>query len=175
MKTRAEKEQDVKELSEKFAKANAAFITHYRGMTVDTLYELRKGIRGGEGEIKVVKNRLAKIAAKGTFLEGIADEFSGPVALVLSYKDPVPVAKAIIDSIKDDSPFAVQTASLEGKVMTEADIKALSSLPDKDTLLSMLCSALQGPSRNFVQVLAALPRGLVNSLNAVKEQKEASA
>lgn len=175
MKTRAQKEADVKELSEKFEKANAAFITHYRGMTVDMLYELRKAVRGGEGEIAVVKNRLAKIAAKGTFVEGISDSFAGPVALVLSYKDPVPVAKAIVDSVKDDSPFEVKSASLEGKVMNTADIKALSQLPDKDTLLSMLASALQGPSRNFVQVLAAVPRGLLNVMVAVKEQKEANA
>ncbi|NCN42051.1 50S ribosomal protein L10 [bacterium] len=171
MKTRAQKEKAVSDLQDKFSRANAAFITHYRGMTVDMLYDLRKGIKAGEGEIAVVKNRLAKIAAKGTFVEGIADEFSGPVALVLSYKDPVPVAKAIMESIKDTSPFAVQTASLEGKTMTADDIKALSTLPDKQTLLSMLCSALQGPSRGFVQVLAAMPRGLVNVLVAVKDQK----
>lgn len=173
MKTREQKEQAVSDLQDKLSRANAAFITHYRGMTVEKLYELRKGVRAGEGEIAVVKNRLAKIAAKGTFVEGIADEFTGPVALVLSYKDPVPVAKAIMEAIKDDSPFAVQSASLEGKVMTAEDIKALSTLPDKDTLLAMLCSALQGPSRGFVQVLAAFPRGLVTALAAVKEQKDA--
>jgi ribosomal protein L10 len=121
-----------------FAKANAAFVTHYRGMTVERLYELRKKVRAGQGEVCVIKNRLARIAAKGTFLEGIADDFKGPVALILSYKDPVGVAKAIVESLTDDSPLAVKTASLEGKKINSAEITALSKLPDKQTLLAML-------------------------------------
>lgn len=168
---REEKAQTVEELKGSFAKANAAFVTHYRGMTVEKLYELRKKVRAGEGEVCVIKNRLARIASKGTFLEGISDEFKGPVALVLSYKDPVAVAKALVESLTDDSPLAVKTASLEGKTIDEAGIKALSKLPDRQTLLSMLCSALQGPSRNFVNVLAQMPRGLVNVMVAVKDQK----
>jgi large subunit ribosomal protein L10 len=171
MKSRKEKSESIEELKSNFAKANSAFVTHYRGMTVEKLYDLRKKVKAGEGDICVIKNRLAKIAAKGTFLEGIADQFQGPVALVLAYKDPVAVAKAVVESLKDDSPFAIHAGSLEGKVIDEAGIKALSNLPDKQTLLAMLCSALQGPSRNFVNVLAAMPRGMVNVLVAVKDQK----
>jgi large subunit ribosomal protein L10 len=168
---RQEKAQNIEELKGNFAKANAAFVTHYRGMTVEKLYELRKKVRAGQGEVCVIKNRLARVAAKGTFLEGIADDFKGPVALILSYKDPVGVAKALVESLTDDSPLAVKTASLEGKKINTAEITALSKLPDKNTLLAMLCSALQGPSRNFVNVLAAMPRGLVNVMVAVKDQK----
>ena len=168
---REDKTQSVEFLKANFLKANAAFVTHYRGMTVDMLYDLRKKVKAGEGEIRVIKNRLAKIAAQGTVFEGLAEKFKGPVALILSYKDPVAIAKAIVESVKDDSPLAVKAASLEGKELDESAIKALSVLPDKQTLLSMLCSALQGPSRNFVNVLAAMPRGLVNVLVAVKDQK----
>ena len=168
---REEKSQNIEELKSNFAKANAAFITHYRGMTVEKLYQLRKKVRAGEGEVVVIKNRLARVAAKGTFLEGFSDEFKGPVALILSYKDPVGVAKALVESLADDSPFAVHSASLEGKKINSADITALSKLPDRQTLLAMLCSALQGPSRNFVNVLAQMPRGLVNVMVAVKDQK----
>lgn len=162
----------VEDLQARFAKANTAFVAHYRGMTVEKLYELRKRVKAGDGEVRVVKNRLARIAAKGTFAEGISDQFKGPVALVLAYKDPVPVAKAIVDSLADDSPLSVQVGSLEGKTVNAASIVALSKLPDKNTMLSMLLSALQAPTQNFVNVLAALPRGLANVLVAVKEQKE---
>jgi len=171
MKSRSEKTQSVEVLKASFSKANAAFVTHYRGMTVDMLYDLRKKVIAGEGEIRVIKNRLAKIAAQGTAFEGLSENFRGPVALVLSYKDPVAIAKAIIESVKDDSPLAVKAASLDGKALDIAAIRALSVLPDRQTLLSMLCSALQGPSRNFASVLAAMPRGLVNVLVAVKDQK----
>jgi large subunit ribosomal protein L10 len=168
---REDKVQSVESLKSSFTKANAAFVTQYRGMTVDMLYDLRKKVKAGEGEVRVVKNRLAKIAAQGTAFEGLAANFRGPVALVLSYKDPVAVAKAIVESVKDESPLSVKAGSLEGKALDMAGIKALSTLPDKQTLLSMLCSALQGPSRNFVNVLAQMPRGLVNVLVALRDQK----
>jgi large subunit ribosomal protein L10 len=172
---KTEKTAFVDDLKVRFGKANAAFVAHYRGMTVEKLFELRKRVRAGDGEVRVVKNRLARIAAKGSFAEGISDQFKGPVALVLSYKDPVPVAKAIIDSLADDSPLSVQVGSLGGKTIDAKGIAALSKLPDRQTLLGTLAGTLQAPTQNFVNVLAALPRGLANVLTAVKKQKEENA
>jgi large subunit ribosomal protein L10 len=118
---------------------------------------------------------LARIAVKGSFAEGLAVDFKGPVALILSYQDPVPVAKAIVDSLADDSPLMLKMGSLEGKTIGAKDVESLSKLPDKQTLLAMLCGTLQAPSRNFVSVLAAVPRGLVTVLAAVRDQKATSA
>jgi large subunit ribosomal protein L10 len=168
---RVEKAEFIDDLKQNLAKANAAFITHYRGMTVEKLYDLRKKVHESDGQVQVVKNRLAKLAIKGSFAEGLDADFQGPVALVLSYKDPVAVAKAIVESMSEDNPLMLKSGSLEGKVIGAKDVEALSKLPDKDTLLSMLCSALQGPSRNLACVLAAVPRGLVNVLTAVRDQK----
>jgi large subunit ribosomal protein L10 len=172
---RNEKADSVKSLNEKFAKANAAFLTEYRGMTVQQLYELRTKVRLGQGEVRVVKNRLAKIAVKGTAFEGITDSLKGPIAVAFSYKDAVAVAKAVDESIIDTSPLKVKTASLQGKLINAAGIKALSKLPSKDVLLSMMLSALQAPTRNFASVLAAIPRDFVNVLSAVKTDKEKKA
>jgi large subunit ribosomal protein L10 len=69
----------------------------------------------------------------------------------------------------------VKTASLQGKLINAAGIKALSKLPSKDVLLSMMLSALQAPTRNFASVLAAIPRDFVNVLSAVKTDKEKKA
>jgi large subunit ribosomal protein L10 len=169
---RVEKAECVSELKDKVAKANAAFVTHYRGMTVGRLYDLRKKVRAGNGEVCVIKNRLARIAIKGSFAEGLSADLKGPVALILSYKDPVPVAKAIVESLSEESPFQVKKGSLDGKIISAKDLEALSKLPSKEVLLSQLLSVLQGPTRNLVSVLAAVPRGLVNVLVAVKDQKE---
>ena len=168
---RIEKSQVVETMKEKFARANAAFITEYRGMTVESLGELRKKIRGGNGELHVIKNRLARIASKGSSFEGIGEQMKGPVALALSFKDPVPVAKALLDSVSETSPFKIRSGSLSGKLLTEKDVKALSKLPDRHTLLCMLVGALKGPMQNFVGVTSALPRNLVNVLTAVKDKK----
>jgi len=168
---RTEKADEVEVLRMKFAKATAAFVTEYRGMTVQSLDTLRNKVREGNGEVKVVKNRLARIALKGSNFENISANLKGPIAVAFSYADPVPVAKAVSESVSDTSPFTIKLGSLGGKVLKDSDIKALSKLPDRNTLLSMLLGALQGPTRNLATVMAALPRNLVNGLTAVKDQK----
>ncbi len=169
---RVEKSSAVEILREKFQKSNAAFVTEYRGMTVGALYELRKKVREGEGELKVIKNRLARIAAKGSAFEGIADQFKGPIAVAFSYKDPVAVAKAVLGSLSDTSPLQLKSGSLGSKLMSGKDVTALSKLPDRNTLLAMLAGTLQAPLSGFARVLAATPRGLANVLVAVKDQKD---
>jgi large subunit ribosomal protein L10 len=168
---RVQKDELSNELREKFLKANAAFITEYRGMSVGLLEDLRKKVRQGDGELKILKNRIARIAAKGTAFEKASLSFKGPVAVALSYKDPVAVAKAVLSAIDEASPFQIKSASLEGKALGVAEITALSKLPDRKTLLSMVLSAMQGPVRNFACVMAAVPRDFVNVLNAVKNKK----
>lgn len=169
---KVEKAELLQELKEKFTKANAAFVTEYRGMTVEKMTDLRRKIYESEGELKVIKNRIAKLAAKGTSFEGIASEFKGPLAVAFSYKDPVGVAKAVLEQVKEDSPFQIKLGSLGGKSMTTAEVKALSKLPDRMTLLAQLAGTLAAPLRNFMGVVSAVPRDFANVLVAVKDQKE---
>jgi large subunit ribosomal protein L10 len=168
---RTEKAESVESLKLKFAKAQAAFVTEYRGMSVEKLYDLRKKVREGQGELKIVKNRLARIAAKGSSFEGIAGDFKGPVALAFAYKDVVAVAKAVSDSVSDTSPLKIRLGSLEGKVIDAKGIAALSKLPSKEVLLSMLLGTLKAPMQNMANVLAAVPRDFANVLTAVKDKK----
>jgi large subunit ribosomal protein L10 len=170
--TRARKEELLEQMKDRFERANAAFLTEYRGTTVDQISALRSKVREGNGELKVLKNRIARIATKGTIFEGIADKFKGPVAIAFSFEDPVPVAKAIVDSLSDTSPLVLKSASLDGKPVDATQVKALSKLPDRNVLLSMMLSAIQGPIRNFACVMAAVPRDFVNVLTAVKAEKE---
>lgn len=168
---RTEKAQLAEELKDKFSRANAAFLTEYRGMTVPMLDELRNKVREGNGEVRVLQNRVAKKAAAGTVYEKLSQSFSGPIAVCFSFKDPVAVAKAVLDCVKDESPLQVRIGSLEGKELRESDVKQLSSLPDRQTLLQMTVSVLQAPIRNFACVMAAVPRDFANVLTAVKDGK----
>lgn len=167
-----EKTELLEELKEKFTKANAAFVTEYRGMTVEKMTDLRRKIYDSKGELKVIKNRIAKLAAKGTSFEGISEQFKGPLAVAFSYDDPVGVAKAVLEQVKEDSPFQIKLGSLNGKSMTTDEVKALSKLPDRQTLLATFAGTLAAPLRNFMGVMSAVPRNYVNVLVAVKDQKE---
>jgi len=171
---RVEKSQVVETVNEKFARAKGAFLTEYRGLNAEQTAKLRIKVREGGGEIRIVKNRLAKIAVKGTPFEHLAADLKGPIALTFTYGDVVSLAKALTESLDKESPFNIKVGSLEGKAITAKDVEALSKLPDKKTLLSMLLSAVQGPLRNFAGVISAVPRDFVNVLAAVKDKKEKS-
>jgi large subunit ribosomal protein L10 len=160
------------QLKEKFTKANAAFVSEYRGMTVEAMTELRRKIHASEGELKVIQNRIAKLATKGTSFENIATDLKGPLAVAFSYKDPVGVAKAVLEHVKEESPFQIKFGSLSGKKLSAAEVKALSKLPDRQTLLATFAGTLAAPLRNFMGVISAVPRNYVNVLVAVKDQKE---
>lgn len=165
------KEKLVQELKDKFTKANAAFLTEYRGMDVAAMSALRQQLNKGEGTLKVIKNRIAKIAAKGTAFETFSQKFQGPVAVAFSFKDPVAIAKAILDHTGKESPLKLISGSMDAKELNESDINALSKLPDRQTLLGMTATVLSAVPRNFACVLAAVPRDFVNVLSAVKDQK----
>lgn len=168
---RSEKEDAVASLRDMFSKANAAFMTEYRGMTVDQIYGLRKKVKAANGDLKVVKNRLAKIASKGTAYEHLASSFKGPIAVAFSFKDAVGIAKAVDESISDTSPLKIKSASLEGKAMDAAAVKSLSKLPSKEVLLATLLGTVRAPIQNFASLMAAVPRDFVNVLSALKDQK----
>lgn len=169
---RNEKPAVVETLKSKFQKANAAFLTEYRGMSVEKLYELRKKVHESQGELKVVKNRLAKIAAKGSKYESLVSELKGPLALAFAYKDSVAVAKAVMGCISDTSPLKLRMGSLEGRSIDAKGVVALSKLPPKEQLLAMMLGAVRGPVQNFANVMSAVPRDFANVLMAVKDQKE---
>lgn len=169
---RSEKPVVVEALKAKFQKANAAFLAEYRGMSVEKLYELRKKVHENQGELRVVKNRLAKIAAKGTRYETMVSEFKGPVALAFAYKDSVAVAKAVIGCMSDTSPLKLRMGSLEGKSIDSKSVLAFSKLPPKEQLISMMLGAVRGPIQNFANVISAVPRDFANVLSSLKDQKE---
>jgi large subunit ribosomal protein L10 len=168
---RTEKENLVKEVNEKFGKAKAAFFSDTSGVTVPEITEVRAALTEAGVEHEVVKNTLAKIAAQGTPIEGSVDYFSGPNAITFAYEDPVAAAKALVKAEEDIEKFDLKGGVLEGKPLDLEAIKALSKLPGREELLSMLLSVMQGPARGFVTVLSGVPRSFVTVLSAIKDKK----
>ena len=113
---RTEKEEVISELHAKMAKARVAIVAEPRGLDVETVTALRKKLRDGKVEYRVVKNTLAALAAKGTPVEVIADLFVGPTAIVMSYDDVVAPAKLLTEFMKDRENFAIRGAVVEGEI-----------------------------------------------------------
>jgi len=168
------KEQLVAELAEKLAAAKAAFLTDYRGINVDQANTLRGELHKAGVEYRVVKNTLLKLAIKGTDNECLNDYLNGPTSLTIVNDDPVAPAKVLSEFAKKVDKFSLKGGVLDGKVLSIDDIKALADLPSREVLLAKMLGSLNAPVSNFVGVLAAVNRSLVQVLAAIRDQKEAA-
>lgn len=170
---RDNKEQLVSDLAQKLAAAKASFLADYRGLNVEQVNKLRNELRGAGAEYQVVKNTLLRLAAKGTASECLDPYLAGPTAIAIAPTDPVAPAKVLAEFAKANAKFELKGGALEGKVLSIADIQALAELPSREVLLAKLLGSLNAPASNFVGVLAAIPRSLVQVLAAIQDKKAA--
>lgn len=158
------KKQLVSEIAEKLRDSKSTVIVDYRGLDVAEITELRKQLREAAIDFKVYKNTMMRRAAAETGLTGLDEKLVGPTAVAFSNEDIVAPAKIIHNFAKEHDALEIKIGVIEGEVATVEHVKTLAQLPSREGLLSMLCSVLQAPIRNFA--LAA---------KAVAEQKEESA
>ncbi len=167
-----QKEQIVKELSEKFSRSKVVIVTDYKGLNVAKSNELRRKLREADVEYQVVKNTLLVRASEDTGVASIRDHFTGPSAIALSYDDPVAPAKVLTQFAKENGKLEIKVGVMDGKVLEINDIKSLADLPSREVLLGQLLSAMNAVPTGFVRVLAAVPQNMLNLLQAIKNQKE---
>lgn len=172
---RKEKQAVVDSLVERVSRARAVILTDFSGLKVEKITELRQQLRDKGNEYVVVKNRLMKRAVAGSESEALAETLVGPNGLGFSYDEPVELAKILVDFAKANQNLKVKGGILEGKALSAEQVSALANLPSREVLLAMVLGTMNAVPRNFVGVLAAVMRGLVQALKAIAEQKEAQA
>jgi len=156
-----------------FLKAKAAILANYQGIDAPELTQLRRHMRAQSVDFRVIKNTLARQAAKDTPFEMLDEQFKGPVSLVVSFEDPVAPAKALAEFAKSGATKSptVLCGVVEGKMVSSEEVKALADLPSKEVLISTMLSVFNGPTTNFAGVFSSLLRKLVGTLDAVREKK----
>ncbi len=151
---RSRKEELVAELHETFSSSSLVVVTHQQGLTVAEASDLRQKMRDAGAGFKVTKNRLAKIALKGTQFELLDDVFTGPTGIAFS-SDPVAAAKVAANYKKDNEKFSIVGGSLDGQELDAAQVEALAKLPSLDELRGKLVGLLQAPAGKVVGVVQA--------------------
>lgn len=165
-----EKQEVINELRDKFAKAKAAVLTGYSGINVEQITELRSKLRQAKVEYRVVKNTLARKAAEGTGIAPLKDYFVGPIGIALGYDDPVAPAKILSDFGKTQEKLELKVGVLDGRLLKQADIKALASLPSLNALRAKIVGLLQAPASRLVGLMAA-PGGQIARVLKAKSEK----
>lgn len=167
-----EKGQVIEELKEKFSEAKAVILTDYKGMTVAELSDLRRLLRGGGIDYRVVKNTLARVASQDTPISAAKDAFKGPVGIALGYQDPVMTAKKVLEFSRKNEKLKLSGGVIEGKLYTANEVKTIADLPPREALLSMLAGAFQAPLSKMAAALSATVSSFAYAMSALKTKQE---
>lgn len=170
---RAEKREFVTELNTAFNEAGSVVVAHYTGLTVAEMSALRSQMRDAGGTVKVAKNRLAKIALKGTEAEGISDLFSGQT-LVAYATDPVTAPKIASEFAKTNDKLIVLGGALGSTVLDKNGVKALAELPSLDELRAKLVGMIQTPATRIASVVSAPAGSVARVIGAYARKSEAA-
>lgn len=168
--SRAQKEQEVAALNERFSNDEVMVVTHYSGLTVKELEGLRADLRKEGATFKVTKNSLVKIALKGTKFEGTADLFSGPIGIATS-QDPG-AAKVAQKFAKDNDKLVILGGALGEEVLDVKGIEALAKMPSLDELRATIATLIMSPARNLAGALKAPGGKVAGAVKAVADKAE---
>ena len=170
---RADKAQAIETLKGVFADSGAVVVTHYLGLTVAEMTDLRGRLRKEGAQFKVVKNTLAKKAMDGAS-DGAHALFKGPVAIAYG-KDPVSAAKVATDYAKGNDKFVVMGAVMGATVLDAKGVGALATLPSLDQIRGQLIGLIQAPATKVAGVIAAPAGQLARVFNAYATKDDQAA
>jgi large subunit ribosomal protein L10 len=166
---RSEKAELIETLQSTLNESATVVVTHQVGMTVAESSDLRGKMRDAGAGFKVTKNRIAKLALKGTRFEDLESLFTGPTAIGTS-ADPVAAAKALVDYAKGNSKLTIIGGSMDGKILDKAGVEALAKMPSLDELRGKLVGLLQAPAAKLARVTQA-PAGKVARVIKAREEQ----
>jgi large subunit ribosomal protein L10 len=166
---RAKKTEIVDSLRGVFNDAGVIVVTHYQGLSVAEITELRRGMREVGARFRVTKNRLAKIALADTPYSPLAGLFTGPTGIAFS-ADPVAAPKAAVGYAKRNEKLAIIGGALAGNLLTPEQVRALADLPSIDELRAKLVGLISTPAARLITVLQAPGGQLARVLAAHAER-----
>ena len=152
---RAEKQFLVDEVAAQLAASNYLLLANFTGVTVANSTSVRDQLRVHGAEYHVVKNSILNIAAKQANLPDLAAHLIGHTALVTGGNHPTGVAKVLVTFFKEFSKLEVKAGVLDAKLLTKAEVEALSKLPSLDGIRAQLLSLFSTPASQVVRLLDA--------------------
>jgi len=163
----------VEELGQIFESSGVVVVSHYAGLTVAEMQDLRARARDAEASVRVAKNRLAKIALEGKPCASIADYLSGMTVLTFS-EDPVAAAKVAENFAKDNKKFEILGGAMGTDPLDRAGVEAVAKMPSRDELIAQIASCIGAPASNIAGAIGAPASNIAGILSTIEEKAEAA-
>jgi len=173
--TKQKKQEQVAKLANELKDSTSAIIGTFAKLTVSQDFALRQTVRQAGGRYRVLKNKLASRAGAGTKVEEALKGLKGVSSIAYTSGDPVALAKAVSNWVKDNAEFTFKLGIIDGKVLTVEEVKQLATMPGKEELFSKLLFLINSPAQRLVTVMNAVGRDLAIVIDqGVKENKFAA-
>ena len=170
--SRQRKAEKVEILAKELENSTSAIIGTFAKLTVAQDFELRKTVRAAGGRYRVLKNRLAERASKGTQIEAALQGLKGVSSVAYTSGDPVVLAKALAGWVAENAEYTFKLGIVDGKVLNVEEVKTLATMPGKEELFSKLLFLIQAPAQRLATVINATGRDLAVVINQAVEQKK---
>ena len=172
---RAEKTAIANEIQERLEEAEFFILADYQGLTVSQTELLRKQLGQTNARMMVVRNRQFVHVAKRLSVDGLGDRVLGPTAMFYGAGDMVETSKVLKSFMKANEKPAIKLGSIQGKVVSAAEVEQIADLPSREQMLGTLVGTVAAPMTQLVGVINQKLSSLIYVLKAVQEKKEASA
>jgi large subunit ribosomal protein L10 len=169
---RSKKEESVEWIGNVFDTHEVVVVVHNLGLTVSEISALRNDMREAGGGMKVVKNRLVKIAVKGKSGEKISDLFTGPTVLCYS-EDPITAPKIVAEFAKQNDRLVLLGGVMGETPLDEKGVVALSKMPSREEVLSQIVGCLMAPGANIAGAITAPGANLASITKTLAEREDA--
>ena len=166
---KVKKQNYISEMTTQFDKSEAVIVTHYKGLTVNQLDQLRAKMREHGIIFKVTKNRITKLALEKTRCKELTDLFTGPTAVALS-QDAIISAKILTNFSKENSSLKILGGIMGNDILDVAGVKNVATLPTLDEARAKIVGILRSPAQKIASILLA-PASKIAILALEKSKK----
>jgi large subunit ribosomal protein L10 len=168
--SKAKKAVQIDHLAHELAGSTSAIVGTFAKLTVSQDYELRKVVRSAGGRYRVLKNKLAARASKGTKVEQALQGLKGVSSVAYTSGDPVALAKALSTWMQENAEFTFKLGIVDGHVITVEEVKQLATMPSKEAIFSKLLFLINAPAQRLATVINATGRDIAVVINQAVEQ-----
>ena len=159
----------IEEMKNFFTKTSSVFVTHYQGLSVKQIDQLRAEMRKHGILFKITKNRITKLALEGTKFKKLENLFTGPTAVAFS-EDAITSAKILTKFAKDNSNLKIIGGIMEDEPLSSEEVAKIATLPTLDEARSKIVGILTAPAQKIMSILLA-PSSKIVILAHAKSKK----